>query len=174
MAKTENSYVSDLGEVKVTISAANVTAVPAFATAETITIDGAVRSFRRTNNPQRSVANTRVTGDLNPIVTRGNSKVEGETWELVLVDDYYKGAAGEWGTDDLSAVEIFVELDKANQDPGGLKCTPAGGAAGEIEITLVNPKLLGVSAPEINADATTPNEVTVFLAADSHTEAVHA
>ncbi len=172
--KTENSYVSDQGEVKVEISAANVSAVAAFTTAETIIIDGAVRAFRRSNNPLRSVANTRVTGDLTPIVTRGSSKTEGEQWELVLVDDYYSGATGEWGTDDLAAVEIFVELDKANQDPGGIKCTPAGGAAGNIEITLVNPKLLGVGVPEINGDATAPNEVTVFLAADSHTEAVHA
>jgi hypothetical protein len=48
-----------------------------------------------------------------------------------LVDDYFSGAAGEWGTDDLAAVEIFYELLANNEDPGGLKCTPAGGALGQ-------------------------------------------
>lgn len=174
MAKTINSYVSDGGEVAVTLSAGNIAAVAAFTTAEEIVIDGTVRSFRRTNTPQRTVAETKVTGDTTPIVTRSQNKAEGERWELRLVDDFYAGSAGEWGTDDLAAVEIFKELDAANQDPGGLQCTPAGGAAGDIEITLVNPKLLGLELPGIEADATTPNEVSVFFAADGHTTAAHA
>ena len=52
MAKTANAYISDLGEVEVTISAANVTAVSAFTTAESIVVDGAVRMFVRTNSPK--------------------------------------------------------------------------------------------------------------------------
>ncbi len=174
MTKTINSYVSDGGEVAVTLSAANVSAVAAFTTAEEIIIDGAVRSFSRTNTPLRTVAETKVTGDTTPIVTRSTNKSEGERWELRLVDDYYAGAAGEWGTDLLAAVEIFKELDAANQDPGGLQCTPAGGATGDIEITLTNPKLLGLGLPGIDADATDPNEVSVFFAADGHTTAAHA
>lgn len=173
MTATINSYVADAGEVEVTISADNVTAVAAFSTAESIIIDGAVRSFRRTNQPQRSVVHTKVTGDVDPIVTRSENKTEGELWELVLIDDYFSGAAGEWGTDDLAAAEIFIELDAAGEDPGGLKCTPAGGAAANIEITLANPKLLGWTTPEINADNDAPNEITVFLAADGHTRAAH-
>jgi hypothetical protein len=102
------------------------------------------------------------------------NKSEGERWELRLIDDYFAGSAGEWGTDDLAAVEIFYELDKAGQNPGGLQCTPAGGATGDIEITLTNPKLLGLDLPGIEADATTPNEVSVFFAADGHTTAAHA
>jgi hypothetical protein len=174
MTKTINSYVSDGGEVVVTLSAGNVTAVSGFTTAESITIDGAVRKFSRTNTPQRTVAETKVTGSDTPIVTRSQNKAEGERWELTLVDDYYSGAAGEWGTDDLAAVEIFKLLDENNEDPGGLKCTPAGGATGDIEITLTLPKLLGVKVPDIDADATTPNEIIVYLAADGHTTAAHA
>jgi hypothetical protein len=173
MAKTINTYVADQGEVEVTLSAANVAASAALTTAEAIIIDGAVRAFRRTNSPQRSLVFTKVTGDQDPISTRSGGKQEGELWELVLTDDYYSGAAGEWGTDDLAAVEIFLALDNANQDPGGLKCTPAGGATTNVEITLTNPKLLGVGVPEINADATNPAEVIVYFGADGHTEAAH-
>lgn len=174
MTKTVNAYKSDQGELVVTISSANVTAIAAFTTAEDITLDGALRYFRRTNNPQRNVSQTRVTGDLNPIVTRSSSKPEAELWEIGLVDDYYAGNAGEWGTDSLSAVEIFKEMDEADQDPGGIAGTPAGGATGDIEITLVNPVLLGLGVPEIDADAQDPNEIPVYLAADSHTTAAHA
>lgn len=173
MAKTANSYVPDQGEVVVTISAANVTAASGLTTAEDITIDGSVRMFSRTNDPQKSYAQTRVTGDVSPIVTRSTSKQEAETWELQLVDDYYAGETGEWGTDTLAAVEIFEELDDNDQDPGGLACTPAGGASANIEITLVNPKLLGMSRPETNADSTEPNEVTVFFACETSTRAAH-
>lgn len=172
MAKTINSYVPDQGEVEVTISAGNVTAIAAFTTAEAIVIDGAVRSFKRTNNPERTTTSLRVTGDTTPI-TSTNNTVPHETWELVLVDDYHTGAAGEWGTDDLSAVEIFLELLKARQAPGALKCTPAGGSAANIETTLSDPAVLSVSEPDINADATEPATVTVMLSASTSTKAAH-
>jgi hypothetical protein len=173
MAKTINAFVADQGEVAITISAANVSAIAAFTTAEEIVIDGAVRSFERTNNPERSVESTRVTGSTTPIVTAGDT-VPHETWELVLVDDYHEGAAGEWGTDLLAAVEIFEELFAARQDPGGLQCTPAGGATGDIETTLVAPRIVAVGQPVIDADATVPATVTVLIAAESHTSAAHA
>lgn len=172
MAKTINSYVPDQGEVEVTISAGNVTAIAAFTTAEAIVIDGAVRSFKRTNNPERTTTSLRVTGDTTPI-TSTNNTVPHETWELVLVDDYHTGAAGEWGTDDLSAVEIFLELLKARQAPGALKCTPAGGSAANIETTLSDPAVLSVSEPDIDADATEPATVTVMLSASTSTKAAH-
>ena len=47
----------------VTISAGNVSAIAAFTTAEDIIIDGAVRSFKRTNDPERPFEFTKVTGD---------------------------------------------------------------------------------------------------------------
>lgn len=174
MAKTANAYVSDQGEVVVTLSAANISAVAAFTTAEDITIDGALRAFRRTNDPQKAVARTNVTGDLTPIVTRSNRVQEEEQWELVLVDDYFAGETGEWGTDNLAAVEIFWELLDNNEDPGGLKCTPAGGATGDIEITLTTPRLLSVGVPEIDADKTEPEQVTVTFACEGHTVATHS
>jgi hypothetical protein len=172
MAKTINSYVADQGEVEVTISAGNVTAIAAFTTAEAIVIDGAVRSFKRTNNPERTTSSMRVTGDTTPI-TSTNNTIPHETWELVLVDDYHLGLAGEWGTDDLSAVEIFLELFKARQAPGAFKCTPAGGGSANIETTLADPSVLSVSEPEINADSTEPATVTVMLSASSSSKAAH-
>lgn len=172
MAKTINAYVADQGEVEVTISAGNVTAIAAFTTAEAIIIDGAVRSFKRTNNPERTTTSMRVTGDTTPI-TSTNNTISHETWELVLVDDYHSGAAGEWGTDDLSAVEIFRELWVARQAPGALKCTPGGGTTTNIETTLADPQVLSVSEPEIDADSTEPATVTVMLSASSSSKAAH-
>ena len=173
MAKTANSYVADQGEVVVTLSAANIVAVTAFTTAESITLDGAVRAFRRTNNPELPVAETKVTGDTSPIVTAGKTK-PAEQWELVLIDDYSEGAAGEWGTDSLSAYEIFWELFSNSQHPDAIECTQAGGATGDIETTLTNPKLKAVGHAEINADSTTPAETTIMLVSETHTKAAHA
>ena len=173
MPKTINAFVPDQGEVAITLSAANVSAIAAFTTAEEIIIDGAVRSFQRTNNPERSVESTRVAGSTTPIVTAGDT-IPHETWELVLVDDYREGAAGEWGTDLLAAVEIFEELFAARQDPGAFQCTPAGGATGDIETSLVSPRIVAVGQPVIDADATTPATVTIMIAAESHSNAAHA
>ena len=172
MAKTINSYVADQGEVEITISAGNVSAIAAFTTAESIILDGAVRSFKRTNNPERTTTSMRVTGDTTPIVVTNNT-IPHETWELVLVDDYHSGAAGEWGTDDLSAVEIFRELFTAREAPGGLKCTPAGGSAANIETTLADPAILSVSEPDIDADSTEPATVTVMISASASSKAAH-
>ena len=173
MPKTINAFVPDQGEVAVTLTSANVSAIAAFTTAEEIIIDGAVRSFQRTNNPERPVESTRVTGSTTPIVTAGDT-VEHETWELVLVDDYHEGAAGEWGTDLLAAVEIFEELFNARQDPGALQCTPAGGATGDIEISLTSPRVIAVGQPVTDADATSPATVTILIASEGHSNAAHA
>lgn len=173
MAKSINTYVSDQGEIAITISAANVAAIAAFTTAEEIELDGALRSMRRTNDPERAVESTRITGDTTPIVSVGDT-VDHEVWEIIFVDDYYEGSAGEWGTDNLAAVEIFEELFVARQAPGGLQCTPAGGATGDIEITLVNPEILSVGQPETDADATAVNTIAAIVACEKHTLAAHA
>lgn len=173
MAKTANAYVSDLGEVEVTISSGNVSAVSGLTTAEAIVIDGAVRSFMRTNTPQKAVSRMNVIGDVTPIVTRSGRVQEEELWELVLVDDYFSGAAGEWGTDTLSATEIFMLLSDNDEDPGGLKATPAGGTAAHIEITLTNPKLLGYDLPKVDADSVDPEVVKIYFACSGHTRAAH-
>lgn len=173
MTKTANAYISDLGEVEVTLSAGNISAVSGFTTAESIIIDGAVRMFVRTNSPKKAASRMNVTGDSTPIVTKSGRIQEEELWELTLVDDYYSGAAGEWGTDSLSAVEIFQLLLDNNQDPGGLKCTPAGGSSAHLEITLVDVRLLGVDVPRIDADSVDPEVVKVYFAASGHTTAAH-
>ncbi len=173
MAKTANSYVSDQGEVIITLSAANITAITAFTTAEAITLDGAVRKFEQTGVPERTIAETRVTGDVAPIVTAGATKSM-EEWTLTLIDDYSEGTAGEWGTDLLAAYEIFVELDAASEHPTSLEVTQAGGTTGDIETTLVDPKIKSVSQPMADADATTPSEVIVVINCSSHTKAAHA
>lgn len=173
MAKTANAYVSDLGEVEVTISSGNVSAVSGLTTAEAIVIDGAVRNFMRTNTPQKAVSRMNVIGDVTPIVTRSGRVQEEELWELVLVDDYFVGAAGEWGTDTLSATEIFMLLSDNDEDPGGLKATPAGGTAAHIEITLTNPKLLGYDLPKVDADSVDPEVVKIYFACSGHTRAAH-
>jgi len=173
MAKTINSYVSDQGEVIITLSAANVAAIAAFTTAEAITLDGVVRKFEQTGVPERNIAETRVTGDTSPIITPGKTKGL-EEWTQTMVDDYSEGAAGEWGTDNLAAVEILYELDAASEHPTDLKVTPAGGATGDIEYTLVEPKLKSVAVPMADADATTPNEVIAIWNCTSHTRAAHS
>lgn len=173
MAKTINAYISDLGEVEVTLSAGNISAVSAFTTAESILLDGVVRTFQRTNSPKKASSRTNVTGDTTPIVLRSSRIQEEELWELVIVDDYFSGAAGEWGTDDLSAVEIFYELLANDQDPGGLKCTPAGGSSANIEITLVDCRLLGVDPPTIDADSVVAQTVKIYFACSSHSRAAH-
>lgn len=173
MAKTINAYSPSAGEVEITLSAGNITAIAAFTTAESIILDGVVRSFKRTNNPELPVAETRVTGDTVPIVLTGNITPR-ETWELILVDDYYSGATGEWGTDDLAAVEIFEELFKARQQPGAFKCTPAGGTSANMEITLTDAKIVAVGLPDIDADAeTSVAQVIVLLTSSGHTVAAH-
>jgi len=174
MPKTASGYVSDLGEVAVTLSAANVAAVAAFTTAEEIIADGTVRMFERTNAPSKAVARTNVTGDSTPIVFRSNRVQEEELWRLLLVDDYSEGLTGEWGTDSLSMVEIFRELLDNNQDPGTLQGTPAGGATGDIEYTLTTPRLLSVGVPKIDADSIDLEEVEILLASEGHTVAAHA
>jgi len=173
MAKTANAFLTRLGEVAITISAANVTAIAAFTTAEEIVIDGAVVSFRQVTTPELEVIEDFVTGDTTPIVSVPDH-LGHERWELILIDDYHEGAAGEWGTDDLAAVEIFEELLAARQHPGGLQCTPAGGATGDIETTLVSPKVLSVSQPEIDTGAREHAKVRVLIACSNHTRAAHA
>lgn len=174
MAKTANAYVPDQGEVEVEISAANVTAIAAFTTAEAIVIDGAVLEFNRTNSPEQPFVETPVTGDDEPIVTTGKT-IAAEQWRLLLVDDYFEGAAGEWGTDLLAAVEIFHELHQARQHPAGFQCTPAGGATGDIEVTLLNPKVRSCGLPAINSRANgQPATVEVMITASGHTVAAHA
>ena len=55
MAKTINSYVPDRGELSVTISAGDVSAMAAFTTAEAVTKMGLLESERKQRQEPRSI-----------------------------------------------------------------------------------------------------------------------
>ena len=174
MAKTINSYVGDAGEITITVSSADVTAIAAFTTAEAITIDGAVRKFEETQPKTREFTRTYVAGDnSSPIVTASTKESESQ-WTLTLLDDYSKGAAGEWGTDNLAAYEIMWEFFKAKRQITQMNFTPAGGATGEIESTLTNIDVIQMPHPMLDADVVDPQEAEILLIVEDYTRAAHA
>ncbi len=174
MTKTINAYVPNQSEMGTTLSAANIAAIAAFTTAEEILLAGVLRKMERTNDPERTTVITKVTGDTSPIVTASDQLSESEKWTLTMIDDYHKGSTGEWGTDSLSAYEIFYELWRANQDPTSITGTPAGSTAGMIETTLTAPTIKSVSEPVIDADSAAPAEFQVFIEVPISTKAVHS
>lgn len=180
MAKTANSYAPSGGKVTVTLSSANVTAMGApFVTAEEITISGVVRSFERTNNPEKGIEETYVTGDSAPIVTSSNKRPR-EMWRLIIIDDYSKGAAGEWGTDLITAALLFRKLWSTGQEPPSVKVCPAfdpdaASNTGKIVYELDDPiKIKAVGVPKADADQNTPNEIEILIDCPSHTTSTHA
>lgn len=180
MAKTENSYSPSEGQVIVTLSSGNVTAMGSpFATAEAITIDGVVRSFMRTNNPERPIEDTYVTGSSEPIVTKSN-KLPREEWKLVILDDYSKGETGEWGTDNITAYQLFKLLHQEDQEPSALSVCPAfdqdaASNTGKIVYTLSSPIYIkSVGIPKADADDNKPNEVEILISCPAHTTSAHA
>ncbi len=173
MAKTINSYVPDRGELEVTISAGDVSAIAAFITAEAINIDGALRKLEETTPRTKEYSEVYVTADSNPIKTI-SSKVNATVWTLNIVDDYSKGSAGEWGTDNLSALEIFQEFFDVTRVIGNMKVTPAGSTTGMIQTTLTNVDVQTIPHPMADADSNNPNEVAITLVVESFTKAAHA
>lgn len=174
MTKTINAYTPDRGELVFTVSAALVAAIPGvFTTAEPITLDGVVRKLEETQPKTREYSELYVTGDNNPIKTT-SSKVTATQWTLTIVDDYSAGKTGEWGTDTITAVEMFEALRDEPFTLEDLAVTPAGGATGDIETTLVNVDVLSMAHPITDADANTPNEVTIMLVVESYSKAAHS
>ncbi len=173
MAKTINDYISDGGELEITISAADVAAMTELTTAEDIDLSGTLRRLTETQPESRPVSEVWVTGDASPLSNTSN-KTTTSTWQVVLVDDYYKGAAGEWGTDLLAAVEIFNAFYDNNRQISALLATPAGGSTGDIQVTLVNCNVNQRAHPIIDADANSPNEITFEMRVESFSEAAHA
>lgn len=173
MAKTINSYVGDAGEITVSVTAADVTAIAAFTTAEAITIDGAVRKFEETQPKTREFTRTYVAGDnSSPIITASTKESESQ-WTLTVLDDYSKGSAGEWGTDLLSAYEIFWEFFKAKREISQITFTPAGSTTGMIESTLTNIDVISMPHPMLDADVTDPQEAEIQLIVENYTKAAH-
>lgn len=173
MPNTQNAYLPDQGDLQVTISAADVLAIAAFTTAEDVDIRGALRKLEETQPLTRQYSEVYVAATSDPIKTTSR-KNSATVWNLMLVDDYSKGDAGEWGTDLLSAVEIFQEFFDAGITISTIKLTPAGTTGGMIETTLSEVDIQSITHPPIDADSTTPQEVTIVLVVESYTKAVHA
>lgn len=173
MTKTINAYTPDQGELVITLSAADIAAITAFTTAESIILDGVVRKLEETTTKTKEYSELYVTGDTNPIKTI-SSKVNATVWSLTIVDDFSSGAAGEWGTDNLSVLEIFQEFFDITRAIADLAITPAGGATGEIETTLTNVDVQSIGHPLTDADSNAPNEVTIILVVESYAKAAHA
>ncbi|MCK5611840.1 hypothetical protein KAR91_58765 [Candidatus Pacearchaeota archaeon] len=172
MTKTANAYTPDRGELVFTVSAALVAASTLFTTAEPITLDDVVRKFEETQPKTREYSELYVTGSSDPIKTT-SSKVTATQWTLTIVDDYSGGGTGEFGTDVLHAVAMFEALRDEPFTLEDLAITPAGGATGDIETTLVNVDVLSIAHPVTDADANTPNEVVIMLVVESYTKAAH-
>ena len=173
MAKTINDFVPDQALVEITVSAADVTAIAAFTTAEDIDISGAVRSLLETSPETRSTGETYVTGSNTPILTTSNKKTT-STWALTVVNDLDKGSAGEWGTDNLSAAEILNEFYDANRPISVLAIVPAGSTAGMIKYSLLECRVQERPHQGGSADANAPGELPYTLMVESTTEAVLA
>jgi hypothetical protein len=173
MPNTANAYTPDRGELEVTISSADVTAIAAFTTAEDIDLSGVLRKLEETTPQTKEYSEVFVTATSNPIKTT-SSKVNATVWTLTIVDDYSKGSAGEWGTDTLAALEIFQEFFDASRTITNIMITPAGASAGMIQTTLVNVDVQSIPHPMTDADANAPNELPITLVVESFTKAAHA
>jgi hypothetical protein len=179
MAKTANSYVPDQGELSITITSADMTAIPTFVRAETIVLDRALKSFKQVTGKTRTIEEEYVTGDKAPILSAGSPRGM-ETWEIVLLDDYHSGATGELGLNlssqpYLHAVRIFELFNNADRPISVLASTPDGGSTGDIQITLSSPiHIESISQPNTDADQTAANRITIRVTTPGHTKAAHA
>ena len=172
MTKTDNSYISDQGELVLTVDAV-LTAITYFTTLQDIIFDSVLRKLEETSPKSREYSEIFVTGSISPIKTM-SSKQTATEWTLTIVDDYSAGGVGEFGgVDLLHAVESFQQIMDNALVITALSCTPAGGATGDIETTLTNVDVKSVTHPPIDADATNPQEVTIMLVVESYTKAAH-
>jgi len=172
MTKTANSYISDQGELVLTVDSV-LTDIAYFTTAEPVIFDGVLRKLEETSPKTREYSEVFVTGSTSPIKTM-SSKQTATEWTLTILDDYSAGNTGEWGTDELTAVETFQQIMDNALVIADLACTPAGGATGDIETTLVNVDVKSVTHPPIDSDATNPQEVVIMLVVESYTKAAHS
>jgi hypothetical protein len=170
MAKTVNAYVPDHGQVEVTISGPDATALSL--TAETIVLDAAVRKFEETSPRTKEYSEIYVTGSTLPIKTI-STKVNATVWTLTLVDDYSLGLAGELGASAVSALELFELYFNANRPIGSMKVTPAGSGSAMIETSLVNVDIQTIPHPMVDSENNAPNEVSLTLVVESFSKAVH-
>ena len=172
--KTANSYISDQGELVLTVTAGEVADLSVVTTAEALTFDYVLRKLEETSPKSREYSEVFVTGEITPIKTM-SSKQTATEWTLTIVDDYSSGGSGELGgIPYITAVEVFQDYMDSAVVMSDLACTPAGGAAGDIETTLTSVDVKSITHPPIDADATNPQEVTIMLVVESYTKAAHA
>jgi len=173
MAITANHIVTDLGEVTITISAGDVTALAAFTTAEAITIDRSVESFTNSTIQARAHSDINVIGSNTPLIAISDH-VNSGLWALKIVDDYSKGSAGELGTDTLTAVGIFQAFLDGRRSISQMTVTPAGGATGDIESTCTNIEVVSISEAETDALSSAAAMRVITLAIATVAKAAHA
>jgi len=173
MTKTANSYIADQGELVFNVDLVLV-AIAYFTTQpEAIVMDSVLRKLEETSPKTREYSEVFVSGSISPIKTM-SSKQTATEWTLTIIDDYSSGGTGEFGTDQLHAVEMFQQCMDNALVIADLSATPAGGTTGDIETTLTNVDVKSVTHPPIDADATNPQEVTIMLVVESYTKAAHA
>ncbi len=172
--KTANSYISDQGEMVLTVTAPEVALLTVVTTAEALIFDYVLRKLEETSPKTREYSEVFVSGDITPIKTMSSKQTSTE-WTLTIVDDYSSGGSGELGAAPyITAVEVFQDYMDNAVVMSDLACTPAGGTAGDIETTLTDVDVKSITHPPIDADSTTPNEVTIMLVVESYTKAAHA
>ena len=129
-------------------------------TAGAYTADIVVRRFQPSEEPERAAGQVNVTGGTINVA----GSVKGRyVYELIIVDDYAKGAVGELGANpnEFTVLEAFCEhwLNEATLDE--MTLTPAGSSVGMIEYTIDNVEVLYVQGPHTDADAENPAERTI-------------
>jgi hypothetical protein len=174
--RTNNAFVPNRGDLQVDLAAEAVQGISGngSAVADVFSIKGVLRVFERSNNPARPEESLRVSGHPKPLNFLGGVE-ETENWRIVILDDKSKGAAGEWGTEGMTAVDIF-KWHYDNETPlNGLAGTPAGETTGMIEYTLDSPiEVKSVGAPKIDADAKKADEIEIIVSCPNHTPAARA
>ena len=172
--RTVNAFVPNRGDIQVTVSTATAAAIAGLTTAETFSMKGVLRKFERSNNPSRPEEAQRVAGHPKPINFVGGIE-ESENWRIVILDDKSKGAAGEWGTDLVTAYDFFLWHFTTETPIAGLSCTPAGETTGMIQYVLDNDIIVkSVGTPVIDADAKTADEIEIIVSCPGHTPAARA
>lgn len=164
MSTTVNQYVPNQGEVEITVSAGDVTSLASYATVEagSFVFDKVLRKLEPTEQPTRTVNQTNVVGGT--IEAVGDEKGIFR-YTATFLDDYYKGATGEYGVSDkFSLYELLKAYKDAQVQPGSIAVTPAGSSATMMTDTWTSPHVVQVSKPMIDADMEGPAEFTVEFA----------
>ena len=175
MSIQNSIYIADQSEMTVIISAEAVARIAALTTAEEIDISLAVNAAAFTNVPQKVEASVGVVGSPIPLTASKRTPDGLHELTIELPDDYYRGSPGTFGTDNLSAVELFKLHKEHNVPLGGLQLTPAGAETGMKELSLTAPvRVKSVSLPGFDAANREIQMVTVVVTAPEVTDADHA